>query len=111
MITSGSAYPALSAWPVADYGARILFALSAAHILIVQVILDHPVADRWVPVEGRTFIAMELDATSLYVLRRHEGLPEIYGEAPTANRAARDYFDRMIEAAATRTGAAGGPPT
>jgi glutathione S-transferase len=52
--------------------------------------------------EWMSFISMELDATSLYVLRRHEGLPEIYGEAPEANTAARAYFDRMITAAALR---------
>jgi len=40
------------------------------------------------------FALMELDAP-LYVLRRHEGLPEIYGEAPAATRAARDYFCRQ----------------
>ncbi|MGI9475419.1 MAG: glutathione S-transferase family protein [Hyphomicrobiaceae bacterium] len=52
--------------------------------------------------EWVSFICMELDATSLYVLRRHEGLPQIYGEAPVANQAARAYFTRMIEAAAVR---------
>lgn len=52
--------------------------------------------------EWMSFISMELDATSLYVLRRHEGLPEIYGAAPEANAAARAYFDRMITAAALR---------
>ena len=46
----------VSSWPVADYGARILFAISAAHILLVQIVLDNPVAESWVPVEGRTFI-------------------------------------------------------
>ena len=50
--------------------------------------------------EWVSFISMELDATTLYVLRRHEALPAIYGEAPTANAAARGYFDRMIKAAA-----------
>ena len=50
--------------------------------------------------EWMSFASMELDATTLYVLRRHEGLPHIYGEAPTANAAARAYFDRMIAAAA-----------
>lgn len=39
------------------------------------------------------FIMTEMDAL-LYVLRRHEGLPEIYGEAESACRAARDYFRR-----------------
>ena len=50
--------------------------------------------------EWMSFISMELDATSLYVLRRHEGLPEIYGPAPEACVAARAYFERMIKAAA-----------
>lgn len=50
--------------------------------------------------EWMSFVSMELDATSLYVLRRHEGLPHIYGEAPQANKAAREYFDRLIKASA-----------
>ncbi|MCA8927124.1 MAG: glutathione S-transferase family protein [Alphaproteobacteria bacterium] len=50
--------------------------------------------------EWLSFVAMELDATALYVLRRHEGLPEIYGAAPVACRAARAYFDKMIRASA-----------
>lgn len=54
--------------------------------------------------EWMSFICMELDATSLYVLRRHEHLPEIYGEAPAAIAAARDYFARMIDAAARLVG-------
>lgn len=52
--------------------------------------------------EWLSFIAMELDATSLYVLRRHEGLPEIYGPAPEACATARAYFNRMLGAAARR---------
>lgn len=50
--------------------------------------------------EWLSFVSMELDATALYVLRRHEGLPQIYGEAPAACAAARAYFDRMIRASA-----------
>jgi glutathione S-transferase len=52
--------------------------------------------------EWMSFVCMELDATSLYVLRRHEGLPEVYGEAPEACEVAREYFQRMINAAAMR---------
>ena len=37
----------------------------------------------------------ELDAT-LYVIRRHEGLPAVYGEAPVACEAARQYFLRQV---------------
>jgi glutathione S-transferase len=50
--------------------------------------------------EWMSFICMELDATSLYVLRRHWSLPEIYGDSPVANKASEDYFHRMINAAA-----------
>jgi glutathione S-transferase len=37
----------------------------------------------------------ELDATALYVLRRHGDLSEIYGEAPKALDSAREYFRRQ----------------
>jgi glutathione S-transferase len=50
--------------------------------------------------EWVSFVSMELDATSLYVLRRHEGLAPIYGDAPAANKVAREYFDRMVKASA-----------
>ncbi len=42
------------------------------------------------------FILTELDATSLYIVRRHEGLPQIYGEAPTAVKGARQYFSHQL---------------
>ena len=50
--------------------------------------------------EWMSFICMELDATSLYVLRRHWSLPRIYGYSEVANKAAEAYFARMIDAAA-----------
>lgn len=50
--------------------------------------------------EWMSFISMELDATSLYVLRRHWSLPQIYGDSPVANKASEEYFARMINAAA-----------
>jgi glutathione S-transferase len=46
--------------------------------------------------EWASFILMELDATSLYVMRRHRDLAQIYGEAPNANESAHKYFDKMI---------------
>lgn len=46
------------------------------------------------------FALMELDATALYVLRRHEGLPDVYGEAPAAATAAREYFARQVQVVA-----------
>ena len=46
--------------------------------------------------EWSTFIAMELDATSLYVVRRHSLLKHIYGEAPVAVENAKSYFFRQL---------------
>ncbi|MEM7251344.1 MAG: glutathione S-transferase family protein [Pseudomonadota bacterium] len=65
-------------------------------------LIPEAVAERGLYFEWFSFVAMELDATSLYVLRRHEGLPHIYGEAPTACTSTREYFDRMINSAALR---------
>jgi glutathione S-transferase len=48
------------------------------------------------------FIMTELDAGSLYVVRRHDGLPSIYGEAPTAVASAKTYFLHNLEAIAAR---------
>ena len=52
--------------------------------------------------EWNYFGMTELDATAIYVLRRHEGPPyglsHIYGSAPTANDAAREYFDKQLNA-------------
>ena len=48
------------------------------------------------------FIMSELDASSLYVTRRHEGLAQIYGEAPVAVEAAKTYFLHNLEAMAPR---------
>jgi glutathione S-transferase len=54
------------------------------------------------------FIVSELDAGSLYVVRRHEGLKHIYGEAPAAVEAAKQYFLHNLEAMAARV-ESGGP--
>lgn len=48
------------------------------------------------------FIMSELDAGSLYVVRRHDGLKQIYGDAPTAVESAKSYFLHNIEAMASR---------
>ena len=57
--------------------------------------------------EWASFLLMELDATSLYVVRRHGGLPQIYGEAPAAVSSSITYFEDMFEAAADRIPDAG----
>lgn len=46
------------------------------------------------------FVLTELDAHTLYVIRRHEGLAALYGEAPVAVQAARDYYRRYAAVAA-----------
>ncbi|HSQ04620.1 MAG TPA: glutathione S-transferase family protein [Burkholderiales bacterium] len=55
-----------------------------------------------------SFAMMELDANTLYIIRRHEDLRAIYGEAPNAVQAARECFARQARAAAERL-SAGGP--
>lgn len=54
--------------------------------------------------EWVSYISMELDATSLYVIRRHLDLAKIYGKAPAVVDAARDYFVRMVARAARTVG-------
>ncbi|MGO9604530.1 MAG: glutathione S-transferase family protein [Candidatus Binataceae bacterium] len=51
------------------------------------------------------FIMSELDAASLYIARRHEGLKHVYGEAPVAVEAAKRYFAHNLEAMAPSIGA------
>lgn len=52
--------------------------------------------------EWCSFIMTELDAGSLYVVRRHDGLPALYGAAPTAVQAAKKYFSDNLEAMISR---------
>jgi glutathione S-transferase len=49
---------------------------------------------RWL--EWCFHIAMELDATSLYVMRRHRDLKHIYGESPVAVESASKYFETQL---------------
>lgn len=46
--------------------------------------------------EWLSFIYGELDETSLYVIRRHGALSGIYGEAPSAVDAAKEYVIRQL---------------
>jgi glutathione S-transferase len=70
-------------------------------------LIPEAIEDRARYFEWQSFITMELDATSLYVLRRHVDLPSIYGEASVAVDTARAYFERMIGAAAPDVAAGG----
>ncbi len=50
------------------------------------------------------FIMMELDANTLYIIRRHEDLKAVYGEAENAVKAAKRCFEEQAQAAAQRLG-------
>lgn len=54
--------------------------------------------------EWTSFILMELDAHTLYVMRKHGDLVGMYGEAPAAMQAARDGFNKQIKWAEGRLG-------
>tara|TARA_B100000029_G_scaffold339836_1_gene332015 strand:+ start:508 stop:1206 length:699 start_codon:yes stop_codon:yes gene_type:complete len=46
--------------------------------------------------EWCSYIYGEIDETTLYVMRRHYDLTDIYGEAPIAVEACRDYLKRQF---------------
>ncbi len=57
----------------------------------------HSIAEQAKEDEWLAYIYGELDETSLYVMRRHGALSSIYGEAPTAMRAAEEYVKRQLK--------------
>jgi glutathione S-transferase len=63
-----------------------------------RIFVPQSPADRARQNEWCYFIMTELDATSLYIVRRHEGLMHLYGEAPAAVEAAKGYFQHNLEA-------------
>ncbi len=52
--------------------------------------------------EWQSFILMEFDAHTLYVMRKHGDLKHIYGDAPAAMDAARAGFDKQLRWALPR---------
>ncbi|MDE0941136.1 MAG: glutathione S-transferase family protein [Alphaproteobacteria bacterium] len=68
---------------------------SDADIHLPQNAVEQARADEW-----SYFAMMELDAHSLYLIRRHKFLPEIYGEAPVAVASAAEYCLKQINAVA-----------
>jgi len=54
--------------------------------------------------EWSYFIMTELDATALYVIRRHTDLKHLFGDAPVVVDSARIYFNAQIEAMRSRIG-------
>ncbi len=53
------------------------------------------------------FLMMELDAHTLYIIRKHADLKEIYGEAPNALRAAEEGFRKQVQVADQKLAARG----
>ncbi|MDP6352404.1 MAG: glutathione S-transferase family protein [Alphaproteobacteria bacterium] len=53
------------------------------------------------------FVMTELDAHTLYLIRRHDGLKHIYGDAPVAVESAKTYFRKQVDAVAGQVEAAG----
>ena len=56
--------------------------------------------------EWTSFILMELDAHTLYVMRKHGDLRHIYGDAPAAMEAAKAGFEKQLRWALPRIAAA-----
>lgn len=79
----------------ASYGA-------SRNLLLPAAVRERARYDQWC-----FFAMMELDANTLYVIRRHEDLKDIYGEAPNALQAARECFEKQARAAAERLAATG----
>ncbi len=57
--------------------------------------------------EWSYFVMTELDAHTLYVMRRHGDLAEIYGDAPIAIVSAEQYFVKQMKAVTPRIAEAG----
>ena len=59
--------------------------------------------------QWNSFIQMELDAHTLYVLRKHRDLADLYGEAPAAVSTAIEGFHKQIAVAEQALSACGNP--
>lgn len=63
-------------------------------------------AERGRLMEWCFFVISEIDAHTLYLMRRHVSLAHIYGRADDAVRSARDYLGEQLEGTAARVGEA-----
>jgi glutathione S-transferase len=76
--------------------AAIVTYLSDAYGQSQNRLVPEDVRERARCLEWCFFVISELDATSLYVMRRHGDLRHIYGDAPIANEAAAAYFQKQM---------------
>jgi glutathione S-transferase len=90
--------------PVLQHGSFLLTESAAIIQYLGETFADRGVIYAGTDNESRAtlnewcyFIISELDASSLYIVRKHDGLKHIYGEAPTAVEAAKEYFLHNLE--------------
>jgi glutathione S-transferase len=95
--------------PVLRHGSFVLTE-SAAIIQYLSETFSNS-KELYVPIDARSratlnewcyFILSELDAASLYVMRRHQGLKHVYGDAPVAVERAKEYFLHNLKAMTSR---------
>ena len=100
--------------PVLRHGALVVTESAAIIQYLAETFADSE--EMYVPTDAASraalnewcyFIISELDAGSLYVVRRHEGLKHVYGEAPAAVEAAKQYFLHNLETMAARAEGSG----
>jgi glutathione S-transferase len=84
--------------------AAIIQYLSETFAISSEIYVPGEAAGRAKLNEWCYFIMSELDAGSLYVVRHHDGLKHIYGEAPTAVESAKNYFIHNLETMASSIG-------
>jgi glutathione S-transferase len=70
-------------------------------VFVPQNAREQAKSDEW-----SYFIMTELDAHTLYVMRRHGDLAEIYGDSPIAITSAEQYFMKQMRAMTPRIAAA-----
>ena len=76
--------------------AAIIAYLSDTYADAATALLPRAPVERAQCLEWCFFVVSELDATSLYVMRRHRDLGAIYGAAPAVCAAAADYFGQQM---------------
>jgi glutathione S-transferase len=95
--------------PVLRHGSFVLTDSAAITQYLAETFAD--CAELYVPGDAKSraalnewcyFILSELDGASLYVMRRHEELKHVYGEAPVAVESAKKYFLHNLEAMTPR---------
>ena len=76
--------------------AAIIAYLSDTYASDETALMPRAARERAKCLEWCFFIMTELDAASLYVIRRHRYLPEIYGSAPDVCDSAAAYFGQQM---------------